>query len=298
MPDNVLCEGLGFPEGPVWGKDGQLYVTEIKNGQITRVDPNTGAKSVFATTGGGPNGANFGPDGNLYVTNDGGFAWDGENPNVPAGRADDYETGRIERIYPDGRVERVYGEYEGQPLGGPNDLVFDQEGNFYFTDPGNSPHGAPLASGRVFYATLDGKSLTQLDEGYQFSNGICLSPDGRTLIVAESVTGKLWAYDVTGPGQVSNKREFATLPRGGFPDGGCVDADGNVIWGSVVGAGGLATFDANGGSADFIELEDPYCTNVCFGGPGFDTLYVTQSTLGRVVTLKWRNKGLVLFPDR
>jgi len=112
MPD-VLAEGLQFPEGPAFDRQGNLYVVEIRGGQIARITPE-GERSVFAKTGGGPNGANFGPDGNLYVCNNGGFP------------GPDRESGRVERVRPDGSVEVLRSEIDGVPLNSPNDLATER----------------------------------------------------------------------------------------------------------------------------------------------------------------------------
>ncbi|MCE2487267.1 MAG: SMP-30/gluconolactonase/LRE family protein, partial [Desulfurellaceae bacterium] len=118
MPPEVLTDGLKFPEGPVWAPDGTLYVTEIQAGCITAITAD-GAKRSFADTGGAPNGAALGSDGYLYVTNNGGR-----------------DPGCIQRIDSGGKVEVVYDSCQGQPFQGPNDLVMDAHGGFYFTDPG------------------------------------------------------------------------------------------------------------------------------------------------------------------
>src|SRR5688572_13878196 len=135
-----ITSGLEFPEGPVAMADGSVVVVEIKGGRITRVSPD-GEKSVVAETGGGPNGAAIGPDGKLYVANNGAsfhyIEMEGmlipEQPPPPG----QYEGGRIERVDLDsGAVEVLYRECDGRPLRSPNDLVFDAQGGFYFTDHG------------------------------------------------------------------------------------------------------------------------------------------------------------------
>ena len=135
-----IASGLEFPEGPVAMADGSVVVVEIKGGRITRVSAD-GEKSVVAETGGGPNGAAIGPDGKLYVANNGAsfhyIEMEGmlipEQPPAPG----QYEGGRIERVDLDsGAVEAIYSECDGRPLRSPNDLVFDAQGGFYFTDHG------------------------------------------------------------------------------------------------------------------------------------------------------------------
>ncbi len=299
MP-TVIATGLAFPEGPVWAADSSLYVTEIGAGQIRRIAPD-GGLSVFATPGGGPNGAARGPDGALYVTNNGGFAW---HNGLPVGPAADYETGRIERIEPDGTVRRLYTECDGTRLSAPNDLVFDDQGNFYFTDPiqrdpsNREPLNRPTARpGQVYYASPDGGFIRRVAGPLQHPNGIGLSPDGRTLLVAETFAAGLCAFPIVGPGQLGERRPFGRLPSGYHPDGFCVDEDGYVLVCGVLG-GGVVVFDPDGQQVDVLACEDKAVTNVAFGGPDYTTLYITESGLGRVVTRAWPRRGLVLFPDR
>ena len=158
-----IATGLRFPEGPVALGDGAIVVVEIAGRAITRVEPD-GSVEVLAEPGGGPNGAAIGPDGKLYVCNNGAsFDYvDMEGLNVPVQPPSAHEGGRIERVDLDsGEVEVLYTECEGRPLRAPNDLVFDAEGGFYFTDHGLREHRTSDRTG-VFYAQPDGSSIDEV----------------------------------------------------------------------------------------------------------------------------------------
>ena len=196
----LIAEGLQFPEGPIWLKDGRVLVVEIKSGTLAAVSPD-GTVERVATTGGGPNGAAVGPDGKVYVCNNGGFEWyELEGIVAPGPQPADYIGGRIQRVDIDtGQVEDVYTECGGNPLRGPNDIVFDDQGGFYFTDLGKSRARDQDKAG-VYYATTDGSSVTELVYGLDHANGIALSPDGSRVYAAETITGRVWAWDIDSPG--------------------------------------------------------------------------------------------------
>ena len=287
MANTVIAENLKFPEGPSFDRDGNLYVVEIQGGQVSKI-ASDGSVSVFAKTGGGPNGANFGPDGQLYVCNNGGFP------------GSDREPGRVERIAPDGRVTVLIREVDGEPLNSPNDLGFDEYGNFYFTDPvfgaaGVELDGAP--AGNICFHDTSGRTR-RLHTGFAFPNGIGVSPDGRTLIVCESMTFKLHAFDILEPGVLGEPREFGFLGDGAIPDGFAFDVDGNILCCGFA-SGQIHVFAPGGGAKiGTLDFEDKRVTNVCFGGPEFKSLFVTESGAGRVVCVDWERPGMVLFPDR
>ncbi|HWS73710.1 MAG TPA: SMP-30/gluconolactonase/LRE family protein, partial [Quisquiliibacterium sp.] len=202
-----IATGLEFPEGPVAMDDGSVLLVEIARGTLTRVTPD-GRASVVAQLGGGPNGAAIGPDGAVYVTNNGGFRWT-RLPNGqlrPGYQADDYEGGRIERVnLATGRFERVYTACGVEKLRGPNDLVFDAHGSFYFSDLGkNRPRDSDR--GALYYAKPDGSDIQCVAPSVVTPNGIGLSPDGKTLYYAETEGARLWAMDLAGPGKVDRRR--------------------------------------------------------------------------------------------
>ena len=132
----TVTSGLRFPEGPVWMPDGSVILVEIEAARLTRVAPD-GSKSTISQHTGGPNGAAIGPDGKIYVCNNGGFNWhdDPTHGLRPTGQADAYSRGRIERVdIATGVIETLYTACDGHALRGPNDIVFDAHGGFYFTD--------------------------------------------------------------------------------------------------------------------------------------------------------------------
>lgn len=307
MEFRVIATGLEFPEGPVVLPDGDILVTEIKAGGLTRISPN-GEKRVFAVTGGGPNGAAIGPDGWIYVTNNGGFEWytrplpDGSLGVFPGDQPADYTGGSIQRISPDGSVvETLYRECNGIPLKGPNDLVFDAEGNFYFTDLGKARTRERDRTG-VYYASPDGRFIREIIFPMEQPNGIGLSPDGKVLYVAETPTARVWACELAGPGEVARRYVLAQVPGApplnlAYLDSMCVDAEGNVLVATIV-HGGITTISPDGKRLQHTPTGDPLTTNCCFGGPDLRTLYVTLSATGRLVAFdNWPTPGLKLaFP--
>ncbi|WP_037492181.1 SMP-30/gluconolactonase/LRE family protein, partial [Sphingobium indicum] len=194
MDFEVVAEGLKFPEGPVWLPDGSVVVVEIAAGQLTRIWPD-GRQTVVATPGGGPNGAALGPDGRLYVCNNGGFEWEKQGDLlIPGHQAPDYSGGRIEAIEIDsGAVEILYDSCDGHRLNGPNDLVFDGHGGFYFTDFGQGRERESDRGG-LYYAKADGSEISSLLYPVDHPNGCGLSPDGRTLYVAQTLFRNVTAF--------------------------------------------------------------------------------------------------------
>lgn len=299
----VICDGLEFPEGPLELPGGDVLVTEIRSGTLTRVNPD-GTKSLYATTGGGPNGAALGPDGAVYVAQNGGFEWverpmpDGSRWFAPGDQAKEYIGGQIQRATADGAVTTLYTECNGERLKGPNDLVFDREGNFYFTDHGKS-RGRVRDRVGVYYASPDGKMIKEIIYPMEAPNGCSLSPDEKTLFVAETPTARVWACELAGPGEVKSRRVMGTVPGGGPSnsaacDSMCVDSEGSVCQATIVN-GGITVIPADAREMWHVPTGDYLTTNCCFGGPDLTTLYVTLSTKGQLVAFdNWPVKGLKL----
>lgn len=301
LQGNVLASGLQFPEGPVALPDGSVLVVEIEAGRLTRVLP-SGALQVVAELGGGPNGAALGPDGCCYVCNNGGFSWRTDKGFTrPTGPAADYQGGSIQRVdIQTGQVHTLYTHCDGVPLHGPNDIVFDTHGGFWFTDFGKTFEDR-IMRGAVYYATMDGRFIRRVAHPVLTPNGVGLSPDGRTLYMTETETSRLWSFPVLGPGQLGY--EPWPSPNGGrlvhglagFQrfDSLAVEEGGNVCVATLV-RGGISVFSPEGELLEFHEAPEGYCTNICFGGEDRRTAFITLSGYGQLLAVRWPRAGLPL----
>jgi gluconolactonase len=292
---NVRCvaRGLRFPEGPVALADGSVLVTEMRSGAIVRASP-TGELTVVAQCGGAPNGAAVGPDGYLYVCNNGG------------GDHTDYTGGRIQRVELEtGRVEDVYRSAHGYPLRAPNDLVFDGDGGFWFTDMGKR-RGREVDMGAIYYARADRWEIHEVVFGADRPNGIGLSPDGRWLYWAETYNGRIWRREVIAPGRLAPAPGRGPIPLnpdallahlGGVrcPDSLAIDSAGNICV-CVIGAqAGVSVVSAAGHVSHLTlpaEFDDWGPTNLCFGGGDLRTAYVTLTGNGQLIACEWPVAGL------
>jgi gluconolactonase len=297
----VVATGLCFPEGPVAMADGSVVLVEIERQTVSRVLPD-GSVQVIAHTGGGPNGLAIGPDGAFYVCNNGGFAWRlEENLFRPAMVASDYVTGRIERVDPrTGSVSVLYDRCGANKLNGPNDIVSDAHGGFYFTDLGKT-RARDRDNGVIYYALADGSRIVEVAYPALTPNGIGLSPDGTVLYVAETEPARVWAFDITSPGAIA--KQGWPSPNGGrlvigLPglqrfDSLAVDAAGNICVATLI-TGCISVIAPNGRLLRQVPMGDPVTTNICFGGPGLRTAYITLSGIGQLVAMEWPEPGLRL----
>jgi gluconolactonase len=299
----VVTDGLRFPEGPVVMPDGSVILTEIERGCITRVMPD-GTKRKIADTGGGPNGLAIGPDGKLYCCNNGGFEYlESDGYLAPHGIAHDYSGGRIERIdIETGAVELLYksGDF-GCTLRGPNDIVFDAHGGFWFTDHGKVDYAARCHDiVGIFYAKADGSHLEEVIFPSNNPNGVGLSPDGNTLFAAETYTCRLMKFNITSPGKVAPDAGPGGpgipvyRPAGyKFFDSLAVEASGNICV-ATIGECGISVISPEGELVEFVETDDIFTTNIAFGGDDMMDAYITLSGSGRLVKTRWNRPGLKL----
>jgi gluconolactonase len=297
-----IASGLRFPEGPVAMPDGSILLVEIERRTLSRVTPD-GRVEVVANLGGGPNGAALGPGGKIYVTNNGGLKFIVRPGKIfPIAQSDDYVTGSIQIVDPvSGKFETLYDACDGQRLRGPNDLVFDDAGGFWFTDLGKT-RDRDADRGVVYYARADGSMIKEAIFPLERPNGIGLSPDGRTLYVVETPTARCWAFRLSAPGQIESangpyRGEKGTVIAGlgGYQmfDSLAVDGEGHVCVATLI-TGAVSDIWPDGSRVDQYMLPDMMVTNVCFGGPGRRTAFATLSMGGTLVSFEWPRPGLAL----
>jgi gluconolactonase len=258
---------------------------------------------VVARLGGGPNGAAVGPGGKIYVTNNGGFEWV-ERPGklFPGTIARDYRGGSIQVVDPEsGTFETLYDACDGRRLRGPNDLVFDGAGGFWFTDLGKT-RDRDSDRGAVYYAKADGSLIREAIFPLERPNGIGLSPDEKTLYVVETPTARCWSFRLSAPGEIESangpyrgEKGRVVVGLGGYQmfDSLAVDAEGHVCVATLI-TGAVSDIWPDGGRVDQYKLPDMMVTNVCFGGPGLRTAYATLSMGGTLVSFEWPRAGLAL----
>lgn len=301
MEFRTVAEGLRFPEGPIALADGSVILVEIERRTLSRVDAD-GKVEVVAELGGGPNGAALGPDGAVYVCNNGGLKFHEDADGLrPIGQADDYSGGRIERVdLETGESRILYDVCDGRRLCGPNDIVFDKSGGFWFTDLGKT-RARDWDRSALYYAAADGSHIEEAAFPLITANGVGLSPDEKTVYAAETHTGRLWAFDISAPGKIA-KQDWPS-PHGGWCVGNttgfrnfdslAVDAAGNVCVATLM-DGGITVIAPDGSSVEHVPMPDAFTTNICFGGADLKTAYITLSHSGRLVAVDWPTAGCAL----
>ena len=245
-----------FTEGPAYSPKGFLLFSDIPNSRIVKVEAD-GTSSDFLKPSGNANGLAFDAAGNLYACQGG--------------------SRRVVKITPqDGKVESLCDSYDGKPINSPNDLALDGHGGLYFTDP---RYGADAKIDQpcmgVYYIDAAGKTTRVIDDRAR-PNGILVTADGKTLLVAEPNKRELWSYEITGPGKLGSGKIIFTGDMtldGGGPDGMCLDAAGRIYatYKSVV------VLTSTGELIGRIPVpEQP--ANCKFGGPDHKTLFITART--------------------
>jgi gluconolactonase len=264
MHIDVLGDGLGFTEGPVWLPDGRIALTSVSHGCLYIVDP-AGAPIERIVTGGGPNGLALGPDGALYVAQNGGVF--GASGPATAGV----------QIVADGRVD-----YLATGMDAPNDLAFGPDGRLWVTDPrGETGFDAPESAPRgwVWACPLNGSDPERIvEDGPVFINGLGFTADGGSLLVTATLSSELFAYQVAAAGSPSwaEPRLLHTFENG-WPDGMVISPSGET-WVALTAADRIDVIGAAGDRRATVGLPaGSLPTNVCIGGSGHDELYVTAA---------------------
>lgn len=259
-----------FTEGGAAGPDGCIYFSDIGN-ELMKFDPKTGQTTEYRNPSGRSNGMIFDPKGRLVVA---------EGANTGGNRrvtATDLKTGKIEILADN---------YQGKKFNSPNDVAVDRAGRVYFTDPryvGKEPRELDFEG--VFRIDPDGV-VTRLNTGAARPNGIVVSPDGKTLYIAEnSKKPLLLACTLDEKGNTQPGRVFYEYTDGRGTDGMTVTTDGRIV--ATAGRdekSGVWVFSPEGKLLGIIRTPEK-ATNCEFGGPEGKTLYICAGvSLYRVET--------------
>lgn len=293
---------LFFTEGPKW-MNGKIYLSNMffdqswsanpKKSSTVELDPNGTYRNIsegkMQTNGLYPY-----KNGNLIVC--------------------DMMGHRVVEMTTNGEVVKVLADkFDGKSIDGPNDVITDSKGGFYFTDPQFTMEPTKFQPGRaVYYVSAEGK-ITRLVQPNEFAmpNGILLSPDGKTLYINNCYDNEswypvnsekdnhIWAYDVNADGSISNGRKFATLfltenvldrkGKSSSADGMAIDTDGNIYVATYY---GVQIFNAKGAFVGMVTLPS-FPVSLCFGDADLRTLYIVSYS--KVYKIKTNKKGFINY---
>jgi len=262
-----VAGGFVFTEGPLWHPDGFFYFTDVRASVLYRITLGQPHEVVRKTQGG--NGTTFDLQGRLINC--------------------EGDARRVTRTGADGTVSVLIDRFEGKRLNRPNDVICRSDGTLFFTDPSLR---VPLAERELENASIyrispDGKVAAVAP--FEYPNGLALSPDERTLYVANTRwTQYIHAIELNAAGEMVRRRVFADMSAdgtNGVPDGMKVDIAGRVF---CTGTNGTWVFAPDGKLIGIIETPE-VCANIAFGGPDLRTLLFTAST--SVYTLRVKTPG-------
>jgi sugar lactone lactonase YvrE len=259
----VIVEDASFPEGPLW-HDGQLYYVEYGADTVMRWDGKANTQ-VWRQEGCGPSAVVGIGDGRFLVTC--------------------YDANTLVEITPAGETLKTLTEArEGQPFVGPNDAVVDGDGGIYFSASGVWDIAAPI-DGKIFYIAPDG-TISEVANDIHYSNGLALSPDGRTLYASEMAAQRVLRFEVNDDGTLGDRHLFARLgdlaadPQGVDiymgPDGLKTDSAGNLYIAQFEG-GRVLVANPAGELIRSLTVPAPYVTNLTFG-ESEDVVFVTAAS--------------------
>lgn len=266
-----VATGSGFMEGINFDRNGQIWMVSPSTGEIMKVEGDKA--SIVGEQYKFPVGAKFHKDGRLFIT-------DG------TGELYAYNTKTGERT-------TIVNSYNGSPLKGLNDLVFDDVGGLYFTEPFGSSATNPI--GRVFYLPPNSTEAQVFQEGIAYPNGIAISADGQRVYISEFAANRI----ISVPSKNAKDQQemafaFAQFEGGIGPDGLAVDKEGNLYVAHFQ-AGEIVVVDASGfkyGTIRMPEGAGTFTTNLTFHN-GY--LYVTESSKNEVWRIKVKKEGLLPY---
>lgn len=248
----LISQQFSFAEGPATDAKGNIYFTDQPNNQIWKYNTN-GKLSLFMDNAGRANGLYFDRKGNIIAC------------------ADEHdELWRINTSTK--KVQALLSFFNGKKLNGPNDLWVDKSGGIYFTDPyyqrdyWTRKH-PDIEKQNVYYLPKEAQQPVIVDSNILKPNGVAGSKDGKTLFVADIQGNKTYRYHIGKNGTLTNKELF--IAQGA--DGITLDNHGNIY---LCGKG-VTIYNTHGEKTGHIDIPEEWTSNICFGGKGKHTLFIT-----------------------
>ncbi len=259
--DGLFTKGI---EGPAVDRDGFVFAVNFgKQQTIGKVSPEGKAELFVELPGKSTgNGIRFGKDGTMFVA--------------------DYVEHKVLRIDPKTKAITVHAHEPA--MNQPNDIAITAVGVLYASDP-----DWKKSKGQLWRIGADGK-VTRVAADMGTTNGVEVSPDGKTLYVNESIQRNVWAFDIAADGGLSSKRLLKQFGDHGF-DGMRCDVDGNLYI-TRHGKGTVVKLSPQGEILQEIDVLGANPTNLCFGGPDGRTVYVTEVEHQRLVQFRVDRPGL------
>ena len=256
-----LAGGFTFTEGPAARTDGSIVFSDIPNQRIYQWSTDRGLQ-ILREESGGANGLFFDRAGNL-------LACEGD-------------LRRLTRMTPKGKLTVLADSYDGRKLNSPNDLWIHPDGGVYFTDPRYGSQDDLQQGGfHVYYLPSEGGKLRRVIGDLVKPNGIVGHSDGKRLYVADPGAGKIYVYTIGARGELSGRRSIASQGS----DGMTLDERGNLYLTS----GGVQVYSPVGEKIGEIKIPEG-AANVCFGGPEYQTLFITARTSLYALKMKLRGQ--------
>lgn len=252
-----LTEGYGLVEGPIWIEGQGLLFSDVLNGGVFCVAESGNVTTIFAHRKG---------IGGLSLHEDGGMIVSGRNISW--------------KSIPEGETRTVLDRDEAAGLVGFNDITTDEAGRVYAGSLGSSPvfeDGRGPQSGHLYLIDLDGSSRI-VAKDILLTNGLGFSPDGSKLYHSDTSRQHVNVYEVHADGSLGPKEVFVETP-GTSPDGLAVSEDGRV-WVALANGGGVGVYYADGSDDQLVEIPQPMCTSVCFGGADLKDLFIVSGSNG------------------
>jgi gluconolactonase len=293
---------LFFTEGPKW-MNGKVYFSNMFFDKDFNADPKRSST------------VEMDPDGTYRNITAGKMQTNGLYPYKNGNLiVCDMMGHRVVEMTPKGQVVRVLADkFDGKSIDGPNDVITDSKGGFYFTDPQFTMEPEKFQPGRAVYYVSPKGEVSRITEPNEFAmpNGILLTPDGKTLYINNCYDKEswfpvqsekdnfIWAYDVNEDGSVSNGRKFAKVllngdvldrkGRSSGADGMAIDKEGNIY---VATNNGVQIFNSKGGYVGMINLPS-FPVSLCFGGDDMKTLFIVS--FSKVYKIQTNKEGYVNY---